>query len=345
MRLLVTGGAGFIGSNFCHYLAGERPDWRVTVLDKLTYAGRRENLEELESGKGLRFIQGDICRPEDVAGAMEDCDAVVNFAAETHVDRSIQDSADFVRTDMEGVRVLLEEFGNHGGGTFLQVSTDEVYGSVEKGRSGEDDLLRPTSPYSASKAGGELLAMSYWHTHRTPVVVARSSNNYGPRQYPEKLIPLFLTNAMDGQRLPLYGDGMNRRDWLYVEDNCRALLLLLEEGRPGRVYNVGAGQELTNLEVTEAILEAVGAPRDLVSFVDDRPGHDRRYALDVSRVSEELGWRPEVGFQEGLRRTAQWYMENREWWEEIKSGRFREYYQRMYSDRLRRAEQREEKEL
>lgn len=342
MRVLVTGGAGFIGSNFCHYLARERPDWRVTVLDKLTYAGRRENLEDLESGSGLRFCKGDICSPDDVADAMEGCEAVVNFAAETHVDRSIQDSADFVRTDMEGVRVLLEEFRSREGGTFLQISTDEVYGSVEEGRSREEDPLRPSSPYSASKAGGELLAMSYWYTYRTPVVVARSSNNYGPRQYPEKLIPLFLTNAMDGRQLPLYGDGMNRRDWIYVDDNCRALLALLERGRPGRAYNVGAGQELTNLEVTEAILNVVGAPRDLLRFVDDRPGHDRRYALDVGRITEELDWRPEIGFEEGLRRTTDWYMDNREWWEEIKSGRFREYYQRMYAERLRRAQEREE---
>jgi dTDP-glucose 4,6-dehydratase len=334
VRLLVTGGAGFIGSNFCHYIARHRPDWRITVLDRLTYAGRRENLEGLEESGRVRFLRGDICEPGDVAEAMEGCSRVVNFAAETHVDRSIEDSAGFVRTDVEGVRVLLEEFRHRGGGMFLQISTDEVYGSVETGRSSEDDPLRPRSPYSASKAGGELLAMGYWHTHGTPVVVTRASNNYGPRQYPEKLIPLFLTNAMEGEELPLYGDGTNRRDWIYVEDHCAALLRILEGAEPGRVYNIGAGEELSNLEVTREILDAVGAGEELVRFVEDRPGHDRRYALDISRIRSELGWRPSVGFEEGLRRTVAWYGDNVDWWKSIKSGRFREYYQRQYRRRL-----------
>jgi len=334
VRILVTGGAGFIGSNFCHYLSRRRPEWSITVLDKLTYAGRRENLAGLEDSGRLRFIHGDICVPEDVAEAMEGCSLVVNFAAETHVDRSIEDSAGFVRTDVDGVRVLLEEFRRREGRLFLQISTDEVYGSVETGRSSEDDPLRPRSPYSASKAGGELLAMGYWHTHRTPVVVTRASNNYGPRQYPEKLVPLFLTNAMEGESLPLYGDGANRRDWIYVEDHCAALLRVLEEAEPGSVYNIGAGEELSNLEVTRAILDAVGAGEELIRFVEDRPGHDRRYALDVSRIESELGWAPSVDFEEGLRRTVRWYGDNEDWWKSIKSGRFREYYKRQYSRRL-----------
>lgn len=334
MRILVTGGAGFIGSNFCHYLSRRRPDWSITVLDKLTYAGRRENLAGLEESGRLRFMRGDICVPGDVAGAMEGCPLVVNFAAETHVDRSIEDSAGFVRTDVEGVRVLLEEFRRREGRLFLQVSTDEVYGSVETGRSSEDDPLRPRSPYSASKAGGELLAMGYWHTHHTPVVVTRASNNYGPRQYPEKLIPLFLTNAMEGESLPLYGDGANRRDWIYVEDHCAALLRVLEKAAPGSVYNIGAGEELSNLEVTRAILDAVGAGEELIRFVEDRPGHDRRYALDVSRIESELGWAPSVDFGEGLGRTVRWFRDNVDWWKAIKSGRFREYYKRQYSRRL-----------
>lgn len=334
MRVLVTGGAGFIGSNFCGHVARERPDWQLTVLDKLTYAGRRENLAELEEAGTVRFVHGDICDPRAVREAMTGCSRVVNFAAETHVDRSIEDSAGFVRTDVEGVRVLLEELRRTGGRLFLQVSTDEVYGSVETGRSTEDDPLQPRSPYSASKAGGELLAMGYWHTHGTPVVVTRASNNYGPRQYPEKLIPLFITNAMEGRELPVYGDGGNRRDWIYVEDHCAALLRVLEAAEPGSVYNIGAGQEHSNLEVTEAILEAVGAERDLIRFVSDRPGHDRRYALDVSRMARDLGWKPTVDFARGLRMTVDWYAEHEDWWQAIKSGRFREYYERQYRERL-----------
>ncbi|OPL19885.1 MAG: dTDP-glucose 4,6-dehydratase [Candidatus Aegiribacteria sp. MLS_C] len=334
MRILVTGGAGFIGSNFTRMALAGRPSWRITVLDKLTYAGRRENLEEVENDPRFEFVHGDICDPNAVSSAMRDCDAVINFAAETHVDRSIDDAFSFVRTDVDGVRVLLEEFRKERRTLFLQISTDEVYGSVEKGWSSEEDRLSPRSPYAASKAGGELLAMSYWTTYGTPVVVTRASNNYGPFQYPEKLIPLFLTNAMDGQPLPLYGDGMNRRDWLFVDDHCRALMKVMENPRPGRVYNIGAGQEYTNREVTELILEAAGASRDLVRLVEDRPGHDRRYALDVGLIGRELGWRAGTPFPEGLRITAQWYADNRPWWETIKSGEFGEYYGKMYGRRL-----------
>lgn len=337
MRLLVTGGAGFIGSSFTRMALSRRPGWSVTVLDKLTYAGRRENLQEVENHPGFRFVHGDICDRGTVEDAIRDCDAVVNFAAETHVDRSIEDSYSFVRTDIEGVRVLLEAFRRGERRMFLQISTDEVYGSVEEGRSGEEHLLCPRSPYAASKAGGELLAMSYWTTYGVPVVVTRASNNYGPYQYPEKLIPLFLTNAMDGEPLPLYGDGLNRRDWLFVDDHCEALMRVLEDSTPGKVYNIGAGQELTNRQVTDAIISATGASPDLVRYIEDRPGHDRRYALDVSLIERELGWKAETGFQEGLSRTAEWYRRNRSWWETIKSGEFRTYYESMYSGRLGRS--------
>jgi dTDP-glucose 4,6-dehydratase len=338
-RILVTGGAGFIGSNFVRFCLRNRPDCSITVLDKLTYAGRMENLADVSEGYGgrFRFVRGDICDPEAVASSMADCDEVVNFAAETHVDRSIEDSAGFIRTDIEGVRVLLEEFRKRKRRIFVQISTDEVYGSVEKGRSKESDPLEPRSPYAASKAGGELLARSYWTTHSVPVIVTRSSNNYGPYQYPEKLIPLFVTNALDGEDLPLYGDGMNVRDWLYVEDHCQALAMVLDRGEPGAVYNIGAGQEYTNRDVTTMILEATGADPALVRFVEDRPGHDRRYALDVSLMKDSTGWEPSTRFPDGLLDTVTWFRDNRQWWEEIKSGRFREYYTRMYRERLRKA--------
>lgn len=334
MKVLVTGGAGFIGCNFTRLLVRTRPSWKVVVLDKLTYAGRTENLDDVAGSPGFQFVRGDICDPSAVALAMQGCDAVVNFAAETHVDRSIQEASSFVRTDIEGVRVLLEEFRKEERALFLQVSTDEVYGSVETGYSLETDQLRPRSPYSASKAGGELLAMSYHHTYGTPVVVTRASNNYGPYQYPEKLIPLFITNALDGLQLPLYGDGLNRRDWLFVEDHCRALLMILEKCPAGAVYNVGGGFEKSNMEVTNAVLEAVGAGPELIRYIEDRPGHDRRYALDIGLIVRETGWTPLVGFDVGMRLTADWYRRNRAWWETIKSGEFGEYYRRMYKDRL-----------
>jgi dTDP-glucose 4,6-dehydratase len=334
MKVLITGGAGFIGTNFTRFLA-RRCDFGITVLDKLTYAGRRDNLHDLEESGRIEFVQGDICDPAAVSLAMSGADVVVNFAAETHVDRSIEDPSDFVRTDIEGVRVLLEEFRSSAcRRLFLQISTDEVYGSVESGSSGEADALCPRSPYSASKAGGELLAMSYFSTWAVPVIVTRASNNYGPYQYPEKLIPLFVTNAMEGLELPVYGDGLNRRDWLYVEDHCRALAAVIEKGVPGRIYNIGSGEEQTNLEITTSILDLTGADRRLIRHIADRPGHDRRYALDTSRIRRELEWKPETGLRQGLAATVEWYSTNRAWWEEIRSGRFSDYYRRMYAERL-----------
>ncbi len=339
MRVLVTGGVGFIGTNFVKYVMSNRPDWSVTVLDKLTYAGRQENLSEFENSDRYSFVKGDICDAAVVSRVMPGCDVVVNFAAETHVDRSIDDPASFVRTDVEGVRVLLEEFKkDNTRKVFLQISTDEVYGSVETGRSSESDALDPRSPYSASKAGGELLAMSYFTTFGVPVIITRASNNYGPFQYPEKLIPLFITNAFQGEKLPLYGDGGNMRDWMFVTDHCSALVAAIEKGRPGRIYNVGDGQEKTNKEVTFAILEATGSDSDLIRFVEDRLGHDRRYAVDVSRAASELDWKPEIDFETGLALTVNWYRANAQWWQSIKSGEFREYYKKMYSARLENSE-------
>jgi dTDP-glucose 4,6-dehydratase len=331
-NILVTGGAGFIGSNFARYVARAHPDWRMVVLDKLTYAGRRENLAELEGRPGFEFVQGDIADPEVVARVMPGCEYVVNFAAETHVDRSLYDAGGFIQTDVYGAFVLLEEARRNAAlRTFVQISTDEVYGSVESGSSRETDALMPRNPYSASKAGGDRLAYSYFATYGLPVVVTRASNNYGPHQYPEKVIPLFITHALDDIPLPLYGDGMNVRDWLHVDDHCRAVDLLLTQGVAGETYNIGGGNELPNIELTRRILSLLGKPDTLIRPVTDRPGHDRRYSLDCAKL-RGLGWEPRVPFDEGLRGTVQWYRDNERWWRPIKENNpaFREHYQRHY---------------
>ena len=330
MDFLVTGGAGFIGSHFIRHLLSAYPDSRVTNLDKLTYAGNPENLADVASDSRYRFIKGDIADPVRVREAMEGADCVVNFAAETHVDRSIMSAVDFVRTDVIGVYVLLEAAREAGVERFIQISTDEVYGSIQDGSASEETPLNPSNPYSASKAGGDLLALSYFTTHGFPVMVSRSSNNYGPNQYPEKIIPLFITNLMEGGKVPLYGDGLNVRDWLHVTDNCRAIDVIVRRGRPGEVYNVAGERELTNRELTLKVLTAMGLGEDRIEMVTDRPGHDRRYSLDASKL-RSLGWSPETPFEEGLRSTIEWYGENRPWWEKIKSGEFREYYRRQYS--------------
>jgi dTDP-glucose 4,6-dehydratase len=332
VRILITGGAGFIGSNFARHVAGARPDWEIVVLDKLTYAGRRENLADLEGRPGFRFVQGDIADRELVGRLLPGCRYVVNFAAETHVDRSLYDAGSFIQTDVYGTFVLLEAArGNDALAMFVQISTDEVYGSVASGSSKEGDALLPRNPYAASKAGGDRLAYSYHATHGLPVIVTRASNNYGPYQYPEKVIPLFVTHALDDLPLPLYGDGLNVRDWLHVDDHCRALALLLERGQPGETYNVGGGNELANLELTRRILALLGKPEDLIRRVSDRPGHDRRYSLDSSKL-RALGWQPQVPFEEGLARTVDWYRTHEAWWRPIKehSPAFREHYQRHY---------------
>jgi len=329
MRIVVTGGAGFIGSNFVRHVLVEHPTDEIVVLDKLTYAGNLDNLRDVAGDPRYSFVQGDICDPAVVDRVAAHCDAIVNFAAETHVDRSISGPDDFIRTDVIGTHVLLEAVRAHGVGRFVQISTDEVYGDILAGASVETDALRPSSPYSASKAGGELLVLAYRRTYDAPVVITRSSNNYGPFQYPEKIVPLFVTNALDGQPLPVYGDGRNVRDWIYVDDNCRALDLVLRAGADGEIYNVGGGNEVENVDLTRGILAELGLGEELVRYVADRPGHDRRYALDCAKV-RALGWEPRVSFAEGLARTVAWYGEHRDWWEKIKSGEWRRYYERQY---------------
>ena len=333
-RVLVTGGAGFIGSNFVHRLLAGRPDTHVVVLDALTYAGRRENLEGIPESR-LTFVHGDIRDPRRVAEAMQGCTAVLNFAAESHVDRSIEAPGEFIQTDVYGVFVLCEEARKLGVRRFLQVSTDEVHGEVLSGHATEDWALNPRSPYAASKAGGDRLAYAYWCTYGLPVVVTRCSNNYGPRQYPEKLVPLFVMNAIDGEPLPVYGNGRNTRDWLHVDDHCDALLLLLDfPGIEGETFNIGARNELDVLAITGTLLGLLGKPQSLVRFVEDRPGHDRRYAVDSSKLTRVTGWQPRIAFADGIRQTVEWYRAHESWWRTIKNGEFRLYYERMYRKRL-----------
>ena len=331
-RYLVTGGAGFIGANFVHLLMERHPRARVTVLDKLTYAGNPANLDPVRNRDTFRFVQGDIADAELVGPLIaEGFDFVVNFAAETHVDRSIGDPASFVKTDVFGVYTLLEAIRTHPVSLFVQISTDEVYGEVMEGAATEEAPLMPRNPYSASKAGGDRLAYSYWATYGLPVVVTRCSNNYGPYQYPEKLIPLFVTNAIDHQPMPIYGDGKNQRDWIHVRDHAEAILTLIEsEGVEGELFNIGAGNEKTVLEIADLLLSLTGRPASLLSPVVDRPGHDRRYAVDSSKLRRKTGWAPRVSFEEGVRETVDWYKSREEWWRPLKSGEFLEYYKRNY---------------
>jgi len=332
MRVLVTGGAGFIGSHFIRHLLRHRPDCEVVNLDKLTYAGNLANLADLAGHPRYRFVRGDICDGRLVDEVMAGCDAVVNFAAESHVDRSIHDAGEFIRTDVYGTWTLLEAARRHRVARYLQVSTDEVYGSIERGAFSERDPLRPSSPYAASKAGGDHMALAYWTTHRLPVLVTRASNNFGPNQYPEKVIPLFITNAIDDLPLPLYGDGRHVRDWLYVLDHCAALDLVLHKGAEGEVYNVGGGTEVENIALTRRILALLGKPESLIRPVADRPGHDRRYALDTRKL-RALGWEPAHSFEDALAATVAWYRSNEAWWRPLKSGGFRAYYERQYGRR------------
>ncbi len=333
MKILVTGGAGFIGSNFIRYMLEEHPDYRIINLDLLTYAGNLENLADLE---GCRFVRGDIADKAflETLFAEEGFDGVVNFAAESHVDRSIEAPGAFLSTNVLGTQALLEAAERHGARRFLQISTDEVYGSLEDvGRFTEANPLAPNSPYSASKAAADLLCRAYWKTFNLPVVVTRCSNNYGPYQFPEKLIPLFITNALADEPLPVYGDGLYVRDWIYVRDHCTALDRVFHHGRAGEVYNIGADTEKTNLEITQTILEKLGKDAGLIRHVKDRPGHDRRYAIDSSKIRAELGWRPATSFEAGMSHTIDWYIRNESWWKKIKSGEYRQYYQRMYGNR------------
>jgi dTDP-glucose 4,6-dehydratase len=330
MRIVVTGGAGFIGSNFVRYLLGKYDDLEVVNLDKLTYAGNLENLRDVEDDVRYSFVKGDICDAGVVRATLDGADAVVNFAAETHVDRSISGPQDFISTDVLGTHTLLEAVRELGVKRYLQISTDEVYGSTETGSFTEESDLAPSSPYSASKAGGDLQVLAYYRTYGTPVLITRSSNNYGGWQYPEKIIPLFITNAIDDLPLPVYGDGLNVRDWLYVEDNCSAIDAVLHEGALGEVYNIGGGNEVPNLALTRRILELLGKGEDLIRYVVDRPGHDRRYSIDCAKV-RTLGWEPAVDFEDGLERTVAWYRDNPQWWRRLKSGEWREYYAQQYS--------------
>ncbi|HET7435965.1 MAG TPA: dTDP-glucose 4,6-dehydratase [Thermoanaerobaculia bacterium] len=342
MRYLVTGGAGFIGSNFIRYIFNKYgDDAQVVNLDKLTYAGIRENLAEYEGKKNYRFVQGDIANPEDVAEAYKGIDGggidvVVNFAAETHVDRSLMEAATFIETDVRGVLVLLEEAQKHAPDLkrFVQISTDEVYGSIDNGSFTETDTLSPRNPYSASKAGGDRMAYAYGQTYGMPVIVTRASNNFGPFQYPEKLIPLFVTNAIDDQPLPLYGDGKNVRDWLFVTDHCAAVDFLIERGENGEVYNIGGGNERENRDITFRILELLKKPESLIKRVADRQGHDRRYSLDTKKL-ERLGFKCDTDFDHALEQTVRWYAENEPWWRAIKerSAEYKAFYEKQYGAR------------
>jgi dTDP-glucose 4,6-dehydratase len=331
VRLVVTGGAGFIGSNFVRYMLRRYDDLEVVNLDKLTYAGNLENLRDVEDDARYSFVKGDICDATVVRTALRDADAVVNFAAETHVDRSISGPQDFISTDVLGTHTLLEAVRELGIARYVQISTDEVYGSTDAGSFTEASDLAPSSPYSASKAGADLLVLAYHRTYAAPVLITRSSNNYGPWQYPEKLIPLFITNAIDDEALPVYGDGLNVRDWLYVDDNCAGIDTVLREGLLGEVYNVGGGNEVENLTLTRQILELLGKSPDLIRYVTDRPGHDRRYSIDCGKL-RSLGWRPATPFAAGLECTVSWYRDNPSWWRKIKSGEWREYYGRQYAE-------------
>ena len=315
--LLVTGGAGFIGSNFIRHILNTHPDYRIINIDKLTYCGNRNNLKDVQQSKNYMFIKGDICDPKTVSQAMKGCDLIINFAAQTHVDRSIKDSSEFIRTNIEGLQVLLDAAGKSGVRRFLHISTDEAYGDIKRGLSKEDDPLLPNSPYAATKAAADLICRAYFKTYKLPVIIARSSNNFGPYQYPEKVMPLFMTNAIENRALPLYGDGRNVRDWIYVVDNCSALDLVLHRGRPGEIYNIGGGNQIRNIKIAREILTLLGRDKEQISFVTDRPGHDRRYALDSAKI-KELGWEAEYNFKKALRLTIEWYISNEWWWRPLK---------------------------
>ena len=316
-NLLVTGGSGFIGSNFIRHMLGKYPDYKIINLDKITYAGNPDNLKDIENNLNYSFVCGDICDPDVVNKVMQRVDHVVHFAAESHVDRSIEDGSVFVRTNILGTHTLLEIALKHNIKKFVHISTDEVYGSILYGSFKETDILTPSSPYSSSKAGSDLLAQSYHITHDLPVIITRCTNNFGPYQYPEKLIPLFVTNLVDNKKVPIYGTGQNVRDWIHVLDHCKAVDFVLHNGSIGEIYNIGSGAEKTNLEITQKLLEILCKNDSMIKYVEDRPGHDLRYSLDFSKLME-MGWAPEYDFNDGLKETAKWYVDNRWWWEKLK---------------------------
>ena len=337
MKLLITGGAGFIGSNFVRYMVNKYPNYKIVNLDLLTYAGNLENLKDIENASNYKFVRGDIADHEFVQGLFkeEKFDYVINFAAESHVDRSITDPGIFVQTNIQGTLALLDAAKTFGVTKYLQVSTDEVYGTLgETGFFTEETPLAANSPYSASKAGADLLVRAYHETFNLPVNITRCSNNYGPYHFPEKLIPLMIINALNDKELPIYGDGLNIRDWLHVEDHCQAIDLVLHKGRNGEVYNVGGNNERTNIEIVKTILKHLNKPESLMKFVKDRPGHDRRYAIDATKLRTELGWSPKYNFETGIEQTINWYLNNQEWWENIISGEYQDYVKSQYGDRL-----------
>jgi dTDP-glucose 4,6-dehydratase len=331
--ILVTGGAGFIGSNFVRMIARDEPACAITVLDALTYAGNMENIGDLVDAGRVRFLKGNICDPAAVRQAMAGAEVVFNFAAETHVDRSIEEAASFIETDIQGTYNLLNFARELRVKRYVQISTDEVYGSSDGEGFTEESPLRPGNPYSASKCGGDLMCLAFANTHQLPLVITRSSNNFGPRQHVEKFIPLFTTNAMEGKDLPLYGDGMHMRDWLFVEDNCRGIALVAEKGNDGEVYNIAVGNSQPNLRIAELIIRHVGSTGSKIVFIEDRKGHDRMYKLAADKV-RALGWKPRTEFADAMEQTVRWYVENRGWWERVKSGAFREYYEKHYGARL-----------
>ena len=335
MRLIVTGGAGFIGSNFIRYILEDRPDYSVINFDALTYAGNLENLSRLDENPRYQFVRGDVAAVDQVKTLLQGgVDAIINFAAESHVDRSIMDANSFVKTNIIGTQVLLEAARKIPGLRFIQISTDEVYGSLGvQGKFRENSPLAPNSPYAASKASADLLARAYHMTYGVDVIITRCCNNYGPHQFPEKLIPLMTLNAINNHKLPVYGDGLYSRDWVHVLDHSRAIVLILEKGQGGEIYNIGANHEETNLDLVHRILRILNKPKSLIDFVRDRPAHDRRYAVDASRLRDELGWRPKVPFEKGLRETIKWYKDHRSWIKNLKTGDYMYYYQKMYSDR------------
>ncbi|MGZ8449959.1 MAG: dTDP-glucose 4,6-dehydratase [Candidatus Deferrimicrobiaceae bacterium] len=338
MRLLVAGGAGFIGSNFIRYILASHDDWQVVNVDKLTYAGNLANLEDVEGDERYRFSRADICDAKEIESivAEGEPDAIVNFAAETHVDRSIEDPSLFLRTNVLGAQVLLDAARKHGVARFVQISTDEVYGSLgATGKFSEDSPLRPNSPYAASKTAADLLVRAYFKTYGLPAIVTRCSNNYGPYQFPEKIIPFFVTLLKQDKQVPVYGDGMNVRDWIHVDDHSRAVEAVLLRGKPGEVYNVGGGNERTNVEITKLLLAAMGKAESFLKFVPDRPGHDRRYAIDDAKIRTGLGVAPRVPFEEGIRETVRWYLENEPWWRAVQSGEYLSFFDRWYRQKGR----------
>lgn len=331
--ILITGGAGFIGSNFVRLMAKEQPDAKITVLDALTYAGNMENIGDLVDSGRVRFVRGNICDPKAVREAMTGAEIVFNFAAETHVDRSIEEAASFIETDIQGTYNLLNHARELKVKRYVQISTDEVYGSSGGENFTEESPLNPGNPYSASKCGGDLMCQAYARTHQVPVVITRSSNNFGPYQHVEKFIPLFITNTMEGKDLPLYGDGMHERDWIFVEDNCRAIALVAEKGNDGEVYNIAVGNSQPNLRVAELIIKHVGNTKSRIVFIEDRKGHDRAYRLAAEKL-HALGWKPQTNFADAMEKTVKWYMDHHGWWERVKSGAFRDYYEKHYGARL-----------